>query len=96
MTGESSHEIVVDRAGKVREEHIIGTTFMVFAIAADDAIRKSTYEPATLEGRPAASRFWVRFPFGPPPKGIESSAARNRVTAFVPGAEPSRARSSNR
>lgn len=91
MTGESTHEIVVGRDGKVRDAQIVGTTFMVFALAADDAIRKSTYFPATLDGKPVASRFWVRVPFGIP-KDVESSVARNRVTAFVPGDEPARAR----
>ena len=91
MSGESTHEVVVDRAGKVRQANIVGTTFMIFALAADAALRKSTYSPAMLEGRPVASRFWVRYPFGVP-KDIESTAARNRVTAYVPGSEPSRAR----
>lgn len=91
MSGESTHEVTVDRAGKVREARIVGTTFMVFAQAADAALRRSTYFPATLEGRPVASRFWVRVPFGVP-KNVESSPARNRVTAFVPGTEPARAR----
>lgn len=91
MSGESTHELVVDRDGKVRDAQILGTTFMVFALAADDALRKSVYFPATLEGRPVASRFWVRIPFGAP-QGIESSPARNRVTAFVPGQEAPGAR----
>lgn len=91
MSGESTHEVIVDRTGKVRDVRIVGTTFMVFALAADGALRKSTYFPATLEGRPVASRFWVRVPFGVP-REIESSPARNRVTAFVPGDEPRRAR----
>ena len=91
MSGESTHEVTVDRAGKVRDARIVGTTFMVFAQAADGALRKSTYFPATLEGRPVASRFWIRVPFGIP-KNVESSPARNRVTAFVPGTDPARAR----
>jgi Gram-negative bacterial TonB protein C-terminal len=91
MSGESTLELVVDRDGKVRETHIVGATFMIFALAADDALRKSTYFPAELESRPVASRFSVRVPFGVPP-GVESSPARNRVTAFVPGDEPVRAR----
>jgi hypothetical protein len=91
MSGESTHELVVDRDGKVRDAHILGTTFMVFALAADDALRKSLYFPATLDGRPVASRFWVRVPFGVP-RGFESSPARNRVTAFVPGDETPGAR----
>lgn len=91
MMGESTHEIVVDSSGRVREANIVGTTFMVFALAADEAIRKWTYFPATLEGRPVASRLWVRIPFGLP-GDIESSPARNRVTAFVPGSEPAPAR----
>lgn len=91
MSGESTHELVVDRYGKVRDAHVLGTTFMVFALAADDALRKSLYFPATLDGRPVASRFWVRVPFGVP-QGIEASPARNRVTAFVPGDEKARAR----
>ncbi|MDQ5858882.1 MAG: energy transducer TonB [Acidobacteriota bacterium] len=91
MSGESTHEVIVDRAGKVRDARIVGTTFMVFALAADTALRKSTYFPAELEGRPVATRFWVRVPFGTP-KGVESSPARNRVTAFVPGDEPGPAR----
>jgi hypothetical protein len=91
MSGESTHEVTVDRAGRIREARIVGTTFMVFAQAADAALRKSTYFPATLDGRPVASRFWVRVPFGIP-RNIESSPARNRVTAFVPGTEPARAR----
>jgi Gram-negative bacterial TonB protein C-terminal len=86
MSGESTHEVLVDRDGKVRDARIVGTTFMVFALAVDDALRKSLYSPATLDGRPVASRFWVRVPFGVP-RGIESSPARNRVTAFVPGDE---------
>ncbi len=91
MSGESTHEITVDRAGKVRGARIVGTTFMVFAIAADGALRRSTYFPATLDGRPVATRFWVRVPFGVP-KDVESSPARNRVTVFVPGSEPPSAR----
>jgi hypothetical protein len=91
MNGESTHEVLVDRNGKVRDAHILGTTFMVFALATDNALRKSLYFPATLDGRPVASRFWVRMPFGVP-QGIESSPARNRVTAFVPGSESPRAR----
>jgi len=91
MSGESTHEVTVDRAGKVRDARIVGTTFMVFALAADGALRKSTYFPATLDGRPVGTRFWVRVPFGLP-KDVETSAARNRVTAFVPGDEPARAR----
>lgn len=91
MSGESTHEIVVDAAGKVREVRTVGTTFMIFAMAAEDALRKSTYFPSTLDGKPIASRFRVRVPFGSP-AGIESSPARNRVTAFVPGAEPPPAR----
>ena len=91
MSGESTHEILVDRAGKVRDVRIVGTTFMVFALAADGAIRKSTFFPATLEDRPVASRFWVRIPFGVP-RNIERTPARNRVRAFVPGDEPRRAR----
>lgn len=91
MSGESTHEIVVDRSGGVRETQVVGTTFMVFALAADGALRQSRFDPATLEGRPVASRFWVRVPFGVPLQ-IEVSPARNRVTAFVPGTEPSRAR----
>lgn len=91
MSGESTHEVTVDRAGKVRGARIVGTTFMVFALAADGALRKSTYFPATLDGRPVATRFWVRVPFGVP-KDVASSPARNRVTAFVPGDEPPRAR----
>ena len=91
MSGESTHEVIVDRTGKVRDARIVGTTFMVFAQAADGALRKSIYFPATLEGRPVASRFWIRVPFGNP-KNVEGSPARNRVTAFVPGTEPARAR----
>jgi hypothetical protein len=91
MSGESTHEVVVDQLGKVREVQIVGTTFMVFALASDAALRAASYLPATLEGRPVSTRFWVRIPFGVP-KDIESSPARNRVTAFVPGDEPSRAR----
>lgn len=91
MSGESTHEVTVDREGRIRDARIVGTTFIVFAQAADAALRKSTYFPATLEGRPVASRFWVRVPFGVP-RNIESSTARNRVTAFVPGTEPARAR----
>ncbi len=91
MSGESTHEVVVDRNGIVREARIVGWTFIVFAQAGDAALRKSRYLPATLGGRPVGSRFWVRFPFGVP-KNIESSAARNRVTAFVPGDQPDRAR----
>ena len=91
MSGESTHELVVDRDGRVRDIHIVGTTFMIFALAADDALRKSIYFPAELDGRPVASRFWVRVPFGQPPN-VETSPARNRVTAFVPGDEPARAR----
>lgn len=91
MSGESTHEIVVDASGKVREVRIVGTTFMMFAQSADAALRGSTYFPATLEGRPVASRFWVRVPFGNP-RGIESSPARNRVTAYVPGSESPPAR----
>jgi hypothetical protein len=91
MAGESTHEIIVGRDGRVREAHIVGTTFMVFALAADDAIRRSTYFPATIDGTPVASRIWVRVPFGIP-KDVEASPARNRVTAFVPGDEPARAR----
>lgn len=91
MSGESTHEVLVDRDGKVRQSNIVGTTFMVFALAVDDALRRSLYFPATLEGRPVASRFWLRVPFGIP-RGIESSPARNRVTAFVPGNESARAR----
>jgi hypothetical protein len=91
MSGESTHEVVVDRAGKVRGAQIVGTTFMVFALASDAALRAATYFPATLDGRPVSTRFWVRIPFGVP-TSIESSPARNRVTAFVPGDEPPRAR----
>jgi hypothetical protein len=91
MSGESTHELIVDTGGRVHDARIVGTTFMVFALAADGALRKSTYFPATLEGRPVASRFWVRIPFGSP-RDIEHSPARNRVTAFVPGDEPPRAR----
>jgi len=91
MSGESNHEIVVDGQGKVREARIVGTTFMLFSMAADTALRKSRYFPATLEGRPVATRFRVRMPFGVP-KDVESSPARNRVTAFVPGEEPAAAR----
>jgi hypothetical protein len=91
MSGESNHEVVVDRLGNVREARIVGTTFMAFALSADVALRKSTYFPALLDGRAVGSRFWVRMPFGVP-KDIESSPARNRVTAFVPGSEPARAR----
>jgi hypothetical protein len=91
MSGESTHEVLVDRAGKVRDVHIVGTTFMVFALASDAALRAASSFPATLEGRPVSTRFWVRIPFGVP-KDVESSPARNRVTAFVPGDEPPRAR----
>lgn len=91
MSGESTHEVLVDRTGKVRDARIVGTTFMVFALAADGALRRSTYFPATLDGRPVASRLWVRIPFGVP-RDVERSPARNRVTAFVPGDEPARAR----
>ena len=91
MSGESTHEVLVDRFGKVRDVQIVGTTFMVFALASDAALRAASYFPATLEGRPVSTRFWVRIPFDVP-KDIESSPARNRVTAFVPGDEPSRAR----
>lgn len=91
MAGESTHEVFVDRAGKVRDVRIVGTTFMVFALATDGAIRAARYFPATLEGRPVGTRFWLRVPFGVP-RDVESSPARNRVTAFVPGVEPSRAR----
>jgi hypothetical protein len=91
MSGESTHEVLVDRAGKVRDVHIVGTTFMIFALASDATLRAARYFPATLEGRPVGSRFWVRIPFGVP-RDVESSPARNRVTAYVPGDEPSRAR----
>ena len=91
MSGESTHEVFVDRAGKVRDVRIVGTTFMIFALATDGALRAARYFPATLEGRPVGTRFWVRIPFGVP-RDVESSPARNRVTAFVPGDEPSRAR----
>ena len=91
MSGESTHEVVVGRDGKVRETHIVGTTFMIFALSADEALRKSIYAPATLDGRPVASRFWVRVPFGLP-RGVETSPARNRITVFVPGGEPPKAR----
>ena len=91
MSGESTHEVTVDRAGKVRDARIVGMTFIVFAQAADAALRRSTYFPATLEGRPVSTRFWVRIPFGSP-KDVEDSPARNRVTAYVPGDEPARAR----
>ena len=64
---------------------------MVFALASDAALRAASYYPATLDGKPVATRFWVRVPFGVP-GNIESSPARNRVTAFVPGDDPARAR----
>jgi hypothetical protein len=92
MSGESTHEVLVDRSGKVRDVRIVGTTFMIFALASDASLRGATYFPATLDGKPVGTRFWVRVPFGVP-KDIESSPARNRVTAFVPGDEPVRARS---
>jgi hypothetical protein len=91
MAGESTHEVFVDRAGKVRDVRIVGTTFMVFALATDGALRAARYFPAVLEGRPVGTRFWVRVPFGVF-RDVESNPARNRVTAFVPGGEPSRAR----
>jgi hypothetical protein len=91
MTGESTHEVILDQSGRVREVRIVGTTFMVFAIASDAALRGASYFPATIDGKPVGTRFWVRVPFGVP-KDIESSAARNRVTAFVPGGEAKRAR----
>ena len=91
MSGESTHEVLVDRNGKVRDSQTVAATFVPFAIAADAALRKSTYYPATLGGKPVASRFWVRVPFGQPME-MESSPARNRVTAFVPGGEPADAR----
>jgi Gram-negative bacterial TonB protein C-terminal len=91
MSGESNHEVLVDRLGNVRDVRIVGTTFMVFALSADVALRKSKYFPAVLDGRDVGSRFWVRIPFGVP-KDLESSPARNRVSAFVPGKEPARAR----
>jgi hypothetical protein len=91
MAGESTHEVLVDRSGKVRDVRIVGTTFMVFALATDAALRSASYFPATLDGKPVATRFWVRVPFGVP-KDVESSPARNRVTAFVPGEDPARAR----
>ena len=91
MSGESTHEVTVDAAGRVRDARIVGTTFMIFAMAADGALRKSTYFPASLDGRPVATRFWVRVPFGVP-QDLESSPARNRVRAFVPGDEPAPAR----
>jgi hypothetical protein len=91
MSGESTHEVLVDRSGRVRDVRIVGTTFMVFALASDAALRTARYYPATLDGKPVGSRFWMRVPFGVP-RDIESSPARNRVTAFVPGDEPVRAR----
>jgi hypothetical protein len=91
MTGESTHEVILDQSGRVRDVRIVGTTFMAFALASDAALRRASYFPATLDGKPVGTRFWVRVPFGVP-KGIESSPARNRVTAFVPGDEPKRAR----
>jgi hypothetical protein len=91
MPGESTHEVLVDRFGKVRDVRIVGMTFMVFALATDAALRAASYYPATLDGRPVSTRFWIRVPFGVA-KDIESSPARNRVTAFVPGDEPGRAR----
>lgn len=91
MSGESTQEVLVDRFGRVRDVRLVGTTFMVFALASDAALRTARYFPAKLQDRPVGTRFWVRFPFGVP-KDIESSPARNRVTAFVPGDEPGRAR----
>jgi hypothetical protein len=91
MAGESTHEVLVDRSGKVRDVQIVGTTFMVFALSTDAALRAATYFPATINGKPVATRFWVRVPFGVT-RDIESSPARNRVTAFVPGDEPAPAR----
>lgn len=91
MAGESTHEVLVDRFGKVRDVRIVGMTFMVFALATDAALRAAKYSPATLDGRPVATRFWMRVPFGIL-KDVESSPARNRVTAFVPAEESSRAR----
>jgi TonB-like protein len=91
MAGESTHEVLVDRTGKVRDVQIVGATFMVFALSTDASLRATSYFPATLDGKPVATRFWVRVPFGAL-RNIESSPARNRVTAFVPGDEPSRAR----
>ena len=91
MAGESTHEVLVERTGKVRNVQIVGTTFMVFALSTDAALRATSYFPATLDGKPVATRFWVRVPFGVL-KDVESSPARNRVTAFVPAGEPSRAR----
>jgi hypothetical protein len=91
MSGESTHEVLVDRSGRVQDVRIVGTTFMVFALASDAALRAGSFYPATLEGKPVGTRFWMRFPFGVP-RNIESSPARNRVTAFVPGDEPVRAR----
>ncbi len=91
MSGESTHEVLVDRFGRVRDVRLVGTTFMVFALASDASLRVASYFPAKLDGKPVGSRFWVRVPFGVP-RDIESSPARNRVTAFVPGDEPVRAR----
>ena len=91
MSGESTHEVLVDRSGKVRDVSIVGTTFMVFALASDAALRAGSFYPATLDGKPVGSRFWMRVQFGVP-REIETSPARNRVTAFVPGDEPARAR----
>ncbi len=91
MSGESTHEVLVDRFGKVRDVRIVGMTFMVFALATDTALRAANYSPATLDGRPVATRFWMRVPFGVP-RDVESSPARNRVTAFVSADESSRAR----
>jgi hypothetical protein len=91
MSGESTHEVLVDRFGKVRNVRIVGMTFMDFAMATDAALWKANYSPATLDGRPVATRFWIRVPFGVP-KDVESSPARNRVTAFVDAEESGRAR----
>lgn len=89
--GEATHEVVVDREGRIREMRLVGTTLEFFASPAETAIRKSIYRPATLDGQPVASRIFVVTPFARP-FGLDQLPGRSRVTAFVPPSESPNAR----
>lgn len=54
--GKVTLKLYIDAQGRLRDIGVIETTWSVFTEAAKEALRKSTFKPARINGRPTDSR----------------------------------------
>ena len=84
-------EVVVARDGALGESHVAGADYAFVAPFADQALQRTRFSPASIDGNAVAARVPVIVPIGQPRKD-RPEAVPPSIRAYVPGTESPEAR----